>query len=127
MVGACVDARRPTQVKKPWPRPLFQHSIVHPRGRGVCPARRIVTASKRGHRPAACGGGAARALREETRTVKNPVKFGKYYLLERVNVGGMAEVFKAKYFGEVGFERLVAVKRVLPSIAEDREFISMFV
>jgi serine/threonine protein kinase len=59
--------------------------------------------------------------------VKSPVKFGKYYLLERINVGGMAEIFKAKSFGEAGFERLVAVKRILPSVAEDHEFIAMFV
>ena len=59
--------------------------------------------------------------------MKSPVKFGKYYLLERISVGGMAEVFKAKSFGEAGFERLVAMKRILPSIAEDQEFIAMFV
>jgi len=59
--------------------------------------------------------------------VKSPVKFGKYYLLERINVGGMAEIFKAKSFGEAGFERLVAIKRILPSVAEDHEFITMFV
>src|SRR5687767_11874167 len=39
----------------------------------------------------------------------------------------MAEVFKAKAFGVEGFERLVAVKRILPSIAEDQEFITMFI
>ena len=59
--------------------------------------------------------------------MKQPIPFGKYYLLERVNVGGMAEVFKAKAIGVEGFERLVAVKRILPSIAEDREFITMFI
>ena len=59
--------------------------------------------------------------------MKKPIPFGKYALLERVNVGGMAEVFKAKAFGVEGFERLVAVKRILPSIAEDQEFITMFV
>jgi serine/threonine protein kinase len=59
--------------------------------------------------------------------VKRPVQFGKYYLLERVNVGGMAEVFKAKAYGVEGFERLVAVKRILPNIAEDEEFITMFI
>jgi serine/threonine protein kinase len=59
--------------------------------------------------------------------VKKPIPFGKYLLLERINVGGMAEVFKAKAFGVEGFERLVAVKRILPSIAEDQEFITMFV
>ena len=59
--------------------------------------------------------------------MKKPVPFGKYLLLERINVGGMAEVFKAKAFGVEGFERLVAVKRILPSIAEDQEFIDMFI
>jgi serine/threonine protein kinase len=56
-----------------------------------------------------------------------PIPFGKYFLLDRVNVGGMAEVFKAKTFGVEGFERLLAVKRILPNIAEDSEFIEMFV
>jgi serine/threonine protein kinase len=59
--------------------------------------------------------------------VQKPILFGKYYLLERINVGGMAEVFKAKAIGVEGFERLVAVKRILPNIAEDEEFIEMFV
>jgi hypothetical protein len=59
--------------------------------------------------------------------LRQPIPFGKYYLLERINVGGMAEVFKAKATGVEGFERLVAVKRILPSIAEDEEFITMFV
>ena len=56
-----------------------------------------------------------------------PIPFGKYYLLDRINVGGMAEVFKGKAFGVEGFERLVAVKRILPNIAEDEEFITMFI
>jgi serine/threonine protein kinase len=59
--------------------------------------------------------------------VKKPLPFGKYYLLERINVGGMAEVFRAKAYGVEGFERLVAVKRILPNIAEDKEFIKMFI
>jgi serine/threonine protein kinase len=59
--------------------------------------------------------------------VKKPIPFGKYYLLERINVGGMAEVFRAKAYGVEGFERLLAVKRILPNIAEDQEFITMFI
>src|SRR5438477_9720688 len=39
----------------------------------------------------------------------------------------MAEVFRAKAFGVEGFERLLAVKRILPNIAEDKEFITMFI
>ena len=57
----------------------------------------------------------------------NPIRFGNYLLLRPINVGGMAEVFKAKTFGVEGFERLVAVKRILPSIAKDTEFVSMFI
>jgi eukaryotic-like serine/threonine-protein kinase len=59
--------------------------------------------------------------------LNKPTPFGKYYLLERINVGGMAEVFKAKVVGVEGFERIVALKRILPHIAEDEEFITMFI
>jgi serine/threonine protein kinase len=48
-------------------------------------------------------------------------------LLERINIGGMAEVFKAKSFGVEGFEKLLAIKRILPNIAEDEDFITMFI
>lgn len=59
--------------------------------------------------------------------MKKPRQFGNYWLLDRINVGGMAEVWKAKSFGSNGFERIVAIKRILPNIAEDKEFIDMFV
>jgi len=59
--------------------------------------------------------------------VKKPIPFGKYYLLDRIAVGGMAEIFKAKVIREEGFERYFAIKRILPSIAEDEEFIKMFI
>ena len=56
-----------------------------------------------------------------------PLRFGQYVLLDRINVGGMAEVFKAKAFGVEGFEKIVAIKRILPTMSEDDEFIKMFV
>ncbi|HYV44991.1 MAG TPA: protein kinase [Myxococcaceae bacterium] len=59
--------------------------------------------------------------------MKAPVLFGKYLLLERINVGGMAEVFIAKAFGIEGFERVLAVKKILPTMAADAEFITMFI
>jgi serine/threonine protein kinase len=59
--------------------------------------------------------------------MKKPIPFGKYFLLDRINVGGMAEVFRAKTLGVEGFERVVALKRILPNIAEDEEFITMFI
>jgi serine/threonine protein kinase len=57
---------------------------------------------------------------------KQPIPFGRYLLLDRINIGGMAEVWRGKSFGAGGFERLVAIKRILPNIAEDDEFIAMF-
>jgi serine/threonine protein kinase len=54
-------------------------------------------------------------------------EFGPYQLLERVAVGGMAEVFKAKRSGVEGFEKVVAVKRILPHLSENEDFVEMFV
>ena len=55
-----------------------------------------------------------------------PQMFGRYLLLDKVASGGMAEVWRAKLSGEAGFQRIVAIKKILPHVAEDQEFISMF-
>ena len=55
------------------------------------------------------------------------IPFGKYLLMERVSAGGMAEVYRAKAFGVEGFEKIIAIKRILPQMAEDAEFIEMFI
>lgn len=39
----------------------------------------------------------------------------------------MAEVFKAKSYGVEGFEKIIAIKRILPTMGEDRDFIKMFI
>ena len=54
-------------------------------------------------------------------------QYGPYCLLERIAVGGMAEVFKAKRSGVEGFEKIVAVKRILPHLSENKEFVDMFI
>jgi serine/threonine protein kinase len=54
-------------------------------------------------------------------------RFGPYQLIDRVAVGGMAEVFKAKRAGVEGFEKIVALKRILPHLSENKEFLDMFV
>jgi len=56
-------------------------------------------------------------------TLNSPQAFGPYELTERINIGGMAEVFRAQ---DHAHQRLVAIKRILPSVAEDEEFIQMF-
>lgn len=56
-----------------------------------------------------------------------PKQFGKYLLLDRIAVGGMAEIYKAKQFGISGFEKLIVIKKILPHLTEDKEFIDMFI
>src|SRR5215831_12050735 len=51
----------------------------------------------------------------------------RYDLLERVASGGMGEVFRAQVHGEHGFAKTVAVKRILPELARDPEFVVRFV
>ncbi len=54
-----------------------------------------------------------------------PIRFGNYLLLERLSVGGMAEVWRAIELE--GAQRPVAIKRLLPTVAEHPELVSMFV
>jgi len=54
-------------------------------------------------------------------------QFGPYLVYERVGVGGMATVHRALERGIEGFERIVALKRLLPHLAEDASFIKSFV
>ena len=54
-----------------------------------------------------------------------PHKFGKYALVSKIAQGGMAEIYRAKYFGEGGFIKDVAVKRILPAWSDNKEFVTM--
>jgi serine/threonine protein kinase len=54
-------------------------------------------------------------------------QFGRYELLRRIGVGGMAEVFRAKTFGAEGFVKDVVIKRILPAFNEDPDFVTMFI
>jgi serine/threonine-protein kinase len=50
----------------------------------------------------------------------------KYEIIKRIGTGGMAEVFKASSTSVEGFQKLVAIKRVLPSLTENERFVRMF-
>ena len=50
----------------------------------------------------------------------------RYRVIEKLESGGMAEVFRAESQGLQGFRKQVAIKRVLPQLSEKKKFISMF-
>ncbi|HEY4592037.1 MAG TPA: serine/threonine-protein kinase, partial [Thermoanaerobaculia bacterium] len=54
-------------------------------------------------------------------------RFGQYTLLERIAAGGMAEVWKARMRGVEGFQKTVAIKRILPHMTDNAEFVGMFI
>src|SRR3954451_5144284 len=54
-------------------------------------------------------------------------KFGEYVLLEKIATGGMAEVWKARMRGVEGFQKIVAIKKILPHLSDNQDFIEMFV
>lgn len=62
-------------------------------------------------------------LRQEMETMD---RIGPYVLHKKVARGGMAELFLADYVRRDGFKRRVAIKRILPHLAGNQDFIKMF-
>lgn len=56
-----------------------------------------------------------------------PTRFGKYLLMEKLAVGGMAQLYRAKITGVQGFEKLIAVKTILPHLANEKELLTSFI
>jgi eukaryotic-like serine/threonine-protein kinase len=56
-----------------------------------------------------------------------PEVFGSYHLLEKIATGGMAEVYRARAYGMAGFEKILVIKKVLPELATDPEFVKLFI
>jgi len=53
------------------------------------------------------------------------MRFGQYELFDRFAVGDMAELYMGRALGEEGFEKPVAIKRILPHLAADERFVRM--
>src|SRR5262249_19718409 len=53
-------------------------------------------------------------------------KFGRYELLRHLATGGMAEIYLARISGIQGFEKTVVVKRILPQLSSDKDFVELF-
>jgi serine/threonine protein kinase len=58
--------------------------------------------------------------------VNDATTFGKYRLIASLGHGGMADVFLSVAQGPVGFNKLQVIKRLRPNLAEEPEFLSMF-
>lgn len=56
-----------------------------------------------------------------------PRIYGKYYLIDRIAVGGMAEVYAARSFSTGGFAKTLVIKRILERYSNDAAFVSMFI
>jgi serine/threonine protein kinase len=54
-------------------------------------------------------------------------RFGKYLLLSRIAQGGMAELYRAKLIGDEGFEKLIAIKTILPHLSEEKDLVKSFI
>ena len=52
--------------------------------------------------------------------------YGKYQLLKRLAMGGMAQIYLARQRGPEGVEKLLVIKRILPHLAENEDFVRMF-
>jgi TonB family protein len=70
---------------------------------------------------------AAEPVREEEEEPTDGTKFGQYVLLDRIATGGMAEVWKARMRGVEGFQKTVAIKKILPHLSDNQDFIEMFI
>ncbi|MBA2540210.1 MAG: serine/threonine protein kinase, partial [Deltaproteobacteria bacterium] len=57
---------------------------------------------------------------------KQGATLGRYEIIKKLAVGGMAEIYLARVRGTAGFEKLVVLKRISPAVAEDQAFVQMF-
>jgi eukaryotic-like serine/threonine-protein kinase len=56
----------------------------------------------------------------------SPIRFGRYFLIKKLAIGGMGEVWLARVAGESNEQPPIVVKRLLDHLKEDQEFVNMF-
>lgn len=90
---------------------------------------------KRERAPAPAPPPKVEVTKEERRAPAAPVEaplvggtpFGQYQLENLIATGGMAEVYKARMQGVEGFQKIVAIKRILSHLTDNDEFVTMFI
>jgi len=66
------------------------------------------------------------AMSVDENRIKDARRFGKYTLIDRIAVGGMAEIFLARQAGLEGFEKTIVIKRIRPHLSSQKSFVKMF-
>jgi eukaryotic-like serine/threonine-protein kinase len=69
----------------------------------------------------------AKRRMQRQKAMEGMTRIGPYLLTRKIAQGGMAELYLADYIREDGFRKTVAVKKVLPHLADNRDFIDMFI
>jgi len=77
-------------------------------------------------RPEPLAGPAALVTAPSPVSGPDPDRFGQYQIIEKIASGGMADVYKARRSGVEGFQKILAIKKILPHLADNEEFITMF-
>ena len=72
-------------------------------------------------------GAAGRSRERQVQLSAETQEFGKYQLLDRIAVGGMSEVYRARMTAAAGVTKQVAIKKILPHFADNPAFVSMFI
>ena len=67
-----------------------------------------------------------RIQRPYSKDPESPEQLGKYKIIRRLATGGMAEIYLASMNGLEGVDKLVVIKRILPKLASDVEYVQMF-
>jgi tetratricopeptide (TPR) repeat protein len=58
---------------------------------------------------------------------RQPIRLGQYLLLEKLATGGMAQLYRGKIVGVQGFEKIIAIKQILPHLTAEKELVDAFI
>lgn len=118
--GAAATERHCSQCKKPLP-PLaaeLEALLSSPPAAGLPAEVSAALLSFEGKKPA--------SPPLLTGALPLPERIGKYEIISRLGMGGMAEVLLGRHVGPEGFARKVVIKRILPHLAQREDFVRMF-
>lgn len=116
---------RPDAMKPPAVAPTPPPARVKPApsdAPSAAPSKAERKAPSKADRPAA----AAAPPTKQAPAVKG-AQFGQYVIESHIATGGMAEVYKARMVGMEGFQKTVAIKRILSNLTDSEEFVRMFI